>query len=116
MIRATRIRSDPVASVLVGLIAILVLDRSAGVALSPTPSPSPTAIPSPDPAAPVVDTFEAANGKTWKRRLTQPDDIAIALKHARGEEAPTIPNGKIVRTGPDVNVGWSWHRDPDDSE
>lgn len=45
-----------------------------------------------------------------------PDDLAIAWQHARGETAPTILNGRIVRTGPDVNVGWSWHLDSDDFE
>lgn len=109
-------RPDPVVSILVGLMAVIAVACSALASPSPSARPSPSPLPSPDPAAPVVVTFEAANGKTWKQRLTQPDDIAIAWQHARGETAPTIPNGKIVRTGPDVNVGWSWHLDPDDFE
>jgi hypothetical protein len=113
------------------LAASIVAACGAGAASpSPTPKPPPTAAPTPTlaptpgvtpaPSAPadgpVVVTFRAANGKTWKQRLTQPDDIAIAWKHLAGEEAPTIPNGRIVRTGPDVNVGWSWHLDPNDFE
>jgi hypothetical protein len=83
----------------------------------PTPAPTPDATPAPTPGTePVVVTFRSSNGKTWKQRLTQPDDIAIAWKHLKGEEAPKIPNGKIVRSGPDVNAGWSWHLDPDDFE
>lgn len=44
-----RTRTDPVVTVLVGLIAILVIACSAGIA--PTASPSPTPVPSSDPAA-----------------------------------------------------------------
>jgi phospholipase/carboxylesterase len=29
-----------------------------------------------------------------------------------GEAAPGIPHGRVVRGGPDVNVGYSWHIDP----
>lgn len=107
-----RTRPDPIVSILTGLMALVVVACSALA----SPSASPMPVPSPDPSAPVVVTFQAANGKTWKQRLTQPDDIAIAWKHARGETVPAVPNGKIVRTGPDVNVGWSWHLDPDDFE
>jgi hypothetical protein len=83
----------------------------------PTPAPTPVATPAPTPGTePVVVTFRSSNGKTWKQRLTQPDDIAIAWKHVRGEEAPKIPNGKIVRGTSDLNAGWSWHLDPLDFE
>lgn len=105
--------------VLVFVVALAAGCGGAGPTPTPPSSPKPTPIatpaPTPGPKA-VVVTFKAANGKTWKQRLTQPDDIEIAWKHARGEEAPSIPNGKIVRTGPDVNVGWSWHLDPNDFE
>jgi hypothetical protein len=83
----------------------------------PTPAPTPVATPAPTPGTePVVVTFKSSNGKTWKQRLTEPDDIAIAWKHVRGEEAPKIPNGKIVRGSSDLNAGWSWHLDPLDFE
>ncbi len=110
------LRSLPLLAVGVAII-VAACGGDAGPTPTPPSSPKPTPIVSPTPgpeAKPVVVTFKAANGKTWKQRLIHADDIAIAWKHARGEEAPTIPNGKIVRTGPDVNVGWSWHLDPDD--
>jgi hypothetical protein len=106
------------------LVAVLV--AACGGSAAPSPSPAPPASPSPSPVVTpgpsepatgtVVVTFKAANGKTWKQRLTDPVDIEIARKLLAGEEAPTIPNGKIVRTGPDVNEGWSWHLDPNDFE
>lgn len=64
----------------------------------------------------VVVTFRAADGSTWKARLTDPKDIANARDLLAGKEAPRIPNGKVVRGSPDVNTGWSWHLDPDDFE
>jgi hypothetical protein len=115
----------PRASFLIASALVTALVAACGAnAAQPTPTPKPTPNPTPVvtpvpsiPAdAPVIVTFKAANGKTWKQRLTQPDDIAIAWKHLKGEEAPKIPNGKIVRSGPDVNAGWSWHLDPDDFE
>lgn len=64
----------------------------------------------------VVVTFKAADGSTWKARLTDPADIANARDLLAGKEVPRIPNGKIVRGSPDVNTGWSWHLDPNDFE
>jgi hypothetical protein len=64
----------------------------------------------------VVVSFKAADGATWKARLTDPADIANARELLAGKEAPRIPNGKIVRGSPDVNTGWSWHLDPNDFE
>ena len=48
--------------------------------------------------------------------MTDPDDIDIAQKLLAGEAAPRIPNGRVVRGEPDVNVGYSWHIDPDSVE
>lgn len=45
--------------------------------------------------------------------MSEPDDIGIAQKLLAGEAAPRIPNGRVVRGEPDVNVGYSWHIDPD---
>ena len=39
-----------------------------------------------------------------------------ARKLLAGEEAPTIPNGRIVYGDPGVNDGYSWHLDPNDFE
>jgi hypothetical protein len=111
--------------VLVSGALVAVLVAACGGSAAPSPSPAPPASPSPspivtpapsEPTGAVIVTFKAANGKTWKQRLTDPADIEIARKLLAGEEAPTIPNGKIVRTGPDVNEGWSWHLDPNDFE
>ena len=77
---------------------------------------APSATPGDEMPSSVVVTFESADGKTWRVRLTDPADITIAQAHAAGIEAPKIPNGKIVRGSADVNVGWSWHLDADDFE
>ncbi len=103
------------------LAALFVLGACAG---GPTPepseppaSPAPTPVVSPaPPSGAVVVTFRAANGKLWRQRLVEPDDIAIAREIASGARGQMIPNGRIVRSGPDVNEGWSWHLDPADFE
>jgi hypothetical protein len=45
--------------------------------------------------------------ETFRLRLTTPEQIAAA-ESARAGGAARIPVGRI-RTGTDVNVGWSWH-------
>ena len=64
----------------------------------------------------VVVTFRVADGEEYKIRLTDPGDIEIARKLLAGEEAPNIPNGVVVRGDPDVNVGYTWHIDPESLE
>jgi hypothetical protein len=65
--------------------------------------------------APVIVTFEVNEGDRFMVLLTEPDDIDGALRLLAGEDAPDIPNGRIVReTG--VNEGWSWSLDPADFE
>lgn len=61
----------------------------------------------------VVVTFLVADREQYKIRLTDPEDIEIARKLLAGGEAPSIPNGVVVRGDPGVNVGYSWHIDPD---
>lgn len=68
------------------------------------------------PADGVVVTFRVAGNQEYRIRLTEPADIAIARRLLAGEEAPSIPNGQIVRGEPDVNEGYSWHIDPDSLE
>jgi hypothetical protein len=74
-------------------------------------SPSPSAA-----AGPVIVTFEVAGGERFKVLLTDPADIDVANRLAAGDnEAPGIPNGRVVReTG--VNESWSWSLDPEDFE
>lgn len=64
----------------------------------------------------VIVTFRVADVEEYKIRLTDPADIEIARKLLAGEEAPRIPNGVVVRGDPDVNVGYTWHIDPESVE
>ena len=69
---------------------------------------------SPSPDAPVIVTFEVVDER-YKVLLTEPADIDIARRLLAGEDAPSIPNGRVVReTG--VNEGYSWSIDPKDIE
>lgn len=87
------------------ILAILVAACGSGSGSSPSDLP---------PDAPVIVTFEVVDER-FKALLTQPDDIAIARRLLLGEDAPGIPNGRVIReTG--VNEGWSWSMDPDDIE
>jgi hypothetical protein len=81
---------------------------------SAVPTTSPTPIVSPTPAADsVIVTMRVGGMETYRVLLTDPADIAIARQLLAGEEAPTIPNGRILRDGDGgVNTGWSWHIDP----
>jgi hypothetical protein len=80
----------------------------------PTPeapaSPSPIVSPAP-PSGAVVVTFRVLD-EEYRILLTDPQDIDNARRLLAGEEAPSIPNGVIVRGEPGVNVGYSWHIDP----
>ena len=60
----------------------------------------------------VVVTVRVADAEEYRIHLTDPDDIAAAQKLLAGQAAPRIPNGRVVRGTPDVNVGYSWHIDP----
>lgn len=60
----------------------------------------------------VVVTFLVAGVEQYKIRMTDPADIEVAQKLLGGEQAPTIPNGLVVRGDPDVNAGYTWHIDP----
>jgi hypothetical protein len=64
----------------------------------------------------VIVTFRVAGSEEYRIRLTEQEDIDIARKLLAGEEAPNIPNGKVVRGSADVNTGYSWHIDPNDIE
>ena len=64
----------------------------------------------------VIVTFRVADSEQYKIRLTDPIDIEIARKLLDGNEAPGIPNGVVIRGSSDVNVGYSWHIDPETVE
>jgi hypothetical protein len=78
-----------------------------GIAPSEQPAATPVGI---------VVTVRVADAEEYRIRLTDADDIGIAQKLLAGEAAPGIPNGRVVRGEPDVNVGYSWHIDPDSIE
>jgi hypothetical protein len=77
---------------------------------------SPTGPPDPEPPRdPVIVTFEVAGGERFRALLTDPVDVGVAERLLAGEDAPSIPNGRVIReTG--VNDGYSWSVDPDDFE
>jgi hypothetical protein len=75
------------------------------------PAEQPTAMP-----AGVVVTVRVADAEEYRIHLSDPDDIGIAQKLLAGEVAPRIPNGRVVRGEADINVGYSWHIDPDSVE
>jgi hypothetical protein len=80
-----------------GLVAVLAV---AGCASEPSPSDS-------------IATFRVADGSTYKVLIVDSGDLEIVDKLSKGEDAPSIPNGAIVReTG--VNADWSWSIDPYD--
>ena len=59
-----------------------------------------------------VVTLRVADAETYRIRLTDAADIAIARQLLNGATSPSIPNGRVVRGDPDVNIGYSWHIDP----
>jgi len=64
----------------------------------------------------VIVTFRVADSEQYKIRLTDPTDIEVARKLLNGNEALRIPNGVVVHGSTDVNVGYSWHIDPESVE
>ena len=106
----TRSRARPFALIPAALVFAAC---SAGVNPSPSPSPAaaPSASPAPSASAGVVVTFRVID-EEYRIELTDPADVGIARKLLRGEVAPAIPNGIVVRGEPGVNTGYTWHIDP----
>ena len=80
---------------------------------TPTTRPSPTRrgtdrLPG---SVPAIVTFSVGD-EEFRVLVIDPANVAIATQLLGGKEAPSIPNGVIVRGDPDVNTGWSWHLDP----
>ena len=85
----------------------IVVATAAGTCGAPGSTSSPS-------SGPVVVTFEVVD-EQFKVVLTEPADVDVARRLLAGEDAPSIPNGRIVReTG--VNTGYSWSLDPNDIE
>jgi len=94
------------------LISAASLFAACTIGASPSPSPGPSPAPSASPAPTgVVVTFRVID-QEYRIELTDPADIEIARKLLRGEVAPAIPNGIVVRGDPGVNTGYTWHIDP----
>lgn len=73
------------------------------------------ASPAPSGGDGVIVTFAVAGGERFKVLLTDPADIDVANRLVAGEDAPSIPSGRVIReTG--VNEGWTWSIDPNDFE
>ncbi len=108
-------------AMLAGLLAVSALACATPAAptpsptLPPTASPATTPSPSPtgSPTGAVIATFRVS-GEEYRVLVTDPVQMAHARALLNGEEAPTIPNGRVVRGQSSVNTGWSWHIDPDD--
>jgi hypothetical protein len=97
------------------LLSLLLVACTQSVA-SPSPSASPPAPPTPPDDGSVVVTF-AVKDERYRILLTDTVDIANARRLLAGdEEAPSIPSGVIVRGEAGVNVGYSWHIDPESVE
>jgi len=84
---------------------------------SPTPAPTrqPTPKPTDSPSGAVIATFEVGD-EQYRIKIIDPEQVDIARRLFAGKEAPSIPNGRIVRGVTGVNTGWSWHIDPSDFE
>jgi len=61
-----------------------------------------------------VATFQVVGGEQFRVLLTERLDLDVAGRLLAGEDAPSIPNGLVVRGDTSVNAGYSWSIDPND--
>lgn len=94
-----------------GALALAVLVAACGSG-DGSPAPSGGA----DADGPIVVTFEVADDQRYRVLLTEPGDIEIAQRLLAGEDAPSIPNGRVIRGETGVNEGYGWSIDPGDVE
>ena len=123
-LRRRRSSRPPIALPLASLVILAGCASGAAASASPTAaSTSPSAAPnasatarSSDGTGGVIVTIRVID-ETYRIRLVEPADIAVARDLLAGREGPRIPNGRVVR-GDDggVNTGYSWHIDPHDVE
>jgi hypothetical protein len=99
------------AAVLAIAAAILVACSSGGAGGAGSSSAPSAAV-----GGPVIVTFEVAGGERFRVLLTDPADIEVADRLVAGEDAPSIPNGRVVRGETGVNEGFTWSLDPADFE
>jgi hypothetical protein len=60
-----------------------------------------------------INVGSGSNVEYFRVHLVQSTDITAALANMN-KQSDRHPNGRIVRTGPELNVGYSWHIDPND--
>ena len=84
---------------------------SAGPSTPASAAPSAPVSAAPSGAAGVVVTFQVVD-EQYRIELTDAADVEIARRLLAGQEAPTIPNGIVIRGDPGVNTGYTWHIDP----
>ena len=63
----------------------------------------------------VIVTFKVVD-EQYRVLVTDRRNVAIAHRLLDGKQAPSIPNGLVVRGDPSVNTGWDWHIDPQSFE
>jgi hypothetical protein len=97
---------------LLPLALLLVACSTAAPTPSHTPSPAPSPTPSPTPRLGIGEVTFRVGEEEYRILITDVADLDIAQQLLDGEEAPGIPNGKIVRGVTSVNEGWSWSIDP----
>jgi len=88
-----------------------------GVTPTPGATPTPSVSPSPTGSPSGVIVTIRVSGEEYRVLVLDPQQVAYAEALLEGEEAPGIPNGRVI-VGDDggVNTGWSWHIDPNDFE
>jgi hypothetical protein len=62
-----------------------------------------------------VKVTGGAGSENYRIHLVEAVDIAAAFDSLSGA-SDQFPNGLIDRSGPEYNVGYSWHIDPNDVE
>jgi hypothetical protein len=60
-----------------------------------------------------VRVGSGTNVEHFRIHLVEAADVAAAFANMH-EQSDQHPNGLIVRTGPELNEGYSWHIDPND--
>lgn len=87
------------------------LALSIAMAVSATPAAA-------APAGEYVAKLRVGSGggaQFFRIHLVEAADVTAAFASLKNQ-SNQFPNGLIVRTGPEYNVGYSWHLDPNDVE
>ncbi|MDQ7908128.1 hypothetical protein RB614_26735 [Phytohabitans sp. ZYX-F-186] len=93
------------------LTAVLSALALAAVAVPATPAAAATA----GEYVATIQVGEGGNVEQFRIHLVEAADVTAAFA-SLNQQSDQFPNGLIVRTGPEVNVGYSWHIDPGDVE